>query len=74
MTCLTCAIHRSGTVAGKLYIGNPLNSPGKGAGMVLLEDVGKYGGASFHPFLLWGTAGVYNSTSESASLEWGGCL
>jgi hypothetical protein len=38
--------------------------------MVLLKNVGKYGGASFPFFLVWGAAGVYHSTSESADLGW----
>jgi hypothetical protein len=42
--------------------------------MVLLKNVGKYGGASFPFYLVWGAAGVYHSTSESAGLGWGGCL
>ena len=73
VSCLTCALHRSGTVTGKLYVGNPLNSTGKGAGMVLLKNVGKYGGASFPIFLIWGAAGVYHSTAGSAGLGWGAC-
>jgi len=49
VTCLACSIHRSGTVADKLYLGNLLNSTGKGAGMILLKNVRNYGGVSF-PF------------------------
>lgn len=73
VTCLTCALHRSGTVTGKLCLGNSLNSTGKRAGMVLLKNVGKYGGASFPLFLVWGAAGVYHSTSKSAGLGRGVC-
>jgi len=42
--------------------------------MVLLKNVGKYGGASFPFFLTWGAAGVYHSTSKSAGWWWGGCV
>lgn len=73
MTCLACSIHRSGTVADKLYLGNLLNSTGKGAEMVLLKNVQNYGGASFPFFLVWGAAGLYHSTSENVGLGWGGC-
>jgi len=41
--------------------------------MVLLKNVGKYGGAIFPFFLIWGAAGVYHSPSESADLGWGTC-
>jgi len=57
-----------------LYLGNPFSNTGKGAGMVLLKNVGEYGGAIFPFFLIWGAAGVYHSTSKSAVWGWGGCV
>jgi hypothetical protein len=41
VSCLTCVINQSRTVAGKLYLGNLLNSTGKGVGMVFTQECGK---------------------------------
>ena len=70
MTCLTCAVYRSGTVASKLYLGNPLNITGKGAGMVLLKHVEKYRGASF-PFFSCGALQAFITPFQWVQV-WGG--
>ena len=70
MTCLTCALHRSGTVAGKLYLGNFLNSPVKDLAW-FYSRMWENMAAPFSPFFSYGALQAFITPLQRVQI-WGG--